>query len=64
MIYIKPFYNCPECGKKLILKHTTNINDGTRSYLQNCYLCENCLSTWVSYDDENGETKLERYFFG
>lgn len=49
-------FQCPECAGKL---EYMAIWDERLMYI-----CDECLCTWQVYENENGCTVIERYFFG
>lgn len=56
---------CPNCGKKTKVMCVMGADESVSGLTERLHHCENCDSDWESImNDETGEVKVERYFFG
>ena len=56
---------CPECGEPLECMYAIGSKESYDGRARRLYHCFKCLSNWSESLDENtGETRFERYFFG
>lgn len=56
---------CPECGDVLECMCAVGADKSHSGLTERLYHCRKCLSSWSeSTNEQTGETKFERYFFG
>lgn len=55
---------CPECGAKIALVWTENLQDGAPKFIERLYHCYSCGASWITKEIDGEETNLQRYFFG
>ena len=58
-------FDCPICGNKTKVMVVIGADESMSGLTERLHHCENCDSDWESTtNDETGEVKVKRYFFG
>ena len=55
---------CPECGTELECMCVIGADKALSGKTERLYLCNECLSSWQTTEQEDGSFDIKRYFFG
>ena len=55
---------CPECGTELECMCVIGADEALSGKTERLYLCNGCLSSWQTTEQEDGNFDIQRYFFG
>lgn len=55
---------CPECGTELECMCVIGADEALSGKAEKLYLCNGCLSSWQTTEQEDGNVDIQKYFFG